>query len=175
MQRHRNKRGGARIIDYDLDGDLDLFVAMYGPDVLWRNEGDGRFVEVEAGPVNGDHHSTSAAWGDYDNDGDVDVLVVPSLWHENSPLALLHAQAAGCPVVGSGVSGISELIHDGVNGLLFAPGDAKALARALTRLAMDRSLLAELGARAIRVKPMTEYVHELLRTYHDISMPEACV
>ena len=106
---------------------------------------------------------------------DVDVLVVPSLWHENSPLALLHAQAAGCPVVGSGVSGISELIHDGVNGLLFAPGDAKALARALTRLAMDRSLLAELGARAIRVKPMTEYVHELLRTYHDISMPEACV
>jgi glycosyltransferase involved in cell wall biosynthesis len=106
---------------------------------------------------------------------DVDVLVVPSLWHENSPLALLHAQAAGCPVVGSGVSGISELIHDGVNGLLFAPGDAKALARALTRLAMDRSLLAALGARAIRVKPMTEYVHELLRTYHDISMPEACV
>ena len=48
---------GPSVIDYDVDGDLDLFVAMYGPDVLWRNDGGGRFVEVDAGPVNEDYHS----------------------------------------------------------------------------------------------------------------------
>jgi glycosyltransferase involved in cell wall biosynthesis len=99
----------------------------------------------------------------------LDVLVAPSLWHENSPLVLLHAQAAGCPVVGSNVAGISELVHDGENGLLFAPGDAPALARALVRLAEDRSLLRQLGSRAMRVKQMTEYADELIRTYRELA------
>lgn len=70
---------GPAVVDYDADGDLDLFVAMYGPDVLWRNEGGGRFSEVDAGPVNGDYHSTSASWGDVDNDGFPDLFVVSYL------------------------------------------------------------------------------------------------
>ena len=100
---------------------------------------------------------------------DLDVLVAPSLWHENSPLVLLHAQAAGCPVVGSNVAGISEIVRDGENGLLFTPGDAAELARALLRLAEDRSLLRGLGGRAMQVKPVTEYVDELLRAYRELA------
>lgn len=62
--------------DYDGDGDLDLFVASYGPDVLWQNQGDGTFVNVAAGtPLAGDHHSVAAAWGDFDNDGWLDLFV----------------------------------------------------------------------------------------------------
>jgi hypothetical protein len=70
---------GPAVIDYDNDGDLDLFIAMYGPDVLFRNEGEGRYRAVDAGPVNDDYHSTSAAWGDYDNDGWPDLFVVSYL------------------------------------------------------------------------------------------------
>ena len=67
---------GTAVSDYDNDGDLDLFVASYGPDVLWQNQGDGTFVNVATGtPLAGDHHSVSAAWGDYDNDGWVDLYV----------------------------------------------------------------------------------------------------
>jgi len=67
---------GTAVTDYDNDGDLDLFVASYGPDVLWQNQGDGTFVNVAPGtPLAGNHHSVSAAWGDFDNDGWVDLYV----------------------------------------------------------------------------------------------------
>lgn len=67
---------GVAVADYDNDGDLDLFVASYGPDVLWQNQGDGTFVDVAPGtPLASDHHSVAAAWGDYDNDGWVDLYV----------------------------------------------------------------------------------------------------
>jgi len=67
---------GVAVSDYDNDGDLDLFVASYGPDVLWQNQGDGTFVNVAPGSVLAeDHHSVAAAWGDFDNDGWVDLYV----------------------------------------------------------------------------------------------------
>lgn len=74
---------GPDVTDYDNDGDLDLFVANYGPDAIWRNNGDGTFTEVAQGtPVAADHHSTTAAWGDYDNDGWPDVFVAAFLGDE---------------------------------------------------------------------------------------------
>ncbi|HSG46389.1 MAG TPA: CRTAC1 family protein [Longimicrobiales bacterium] len=71
---------GPAVADYDRDGDLDLFIATYGPDVLWQNQGDGTFVNVAPGtPLSPDHHSTTAAWGDVDNDGWPDLYVAAYL------------------------------------------------------------------------------------------------
>jgi hypothetical protein len=71
---------GPAVGDYDRDGDLDLFVAMYGPDALWRNDGGGVFTEVGTGtPLAEDYHSTAAGWGDFDNDGYSDLFVVSYL------------------------------------------------------------------------------------------------
>lgn len=70
---------GPAVTDYDGDGDLDLFVANYGPDVLWRNEGDGSFTNVTEGLLGADVHSTTSAWGDADNDGDPDLFVAAFL------------------------------------------------------------------------------------------------
>ena len=71
---------GPALADYDRDGDLDLFVANYGPDALWRNNGDGTFSEVGSGtPLGEDYHSTSAGWGDFDHDGFQDLFVVSYL------------------------------------------------------------------------------------------------
>ncbi len=66
------------------------------------------------------------------------------------PNALLEAMASGLPVVASAVSGIPEAVDDGASGLLVAPGDAGALARALARLGEDRRLVASLGSGARR-------------------------
>ena len=68
------------VADYDNDGDLDLFVATYGPDILWRNEGDGTFADAtDATTLGVDYHSTTAAWGDVNNDGGPDLIVTSYL------------------------------------------------------------------------------------------------
>jgi len=64
--------------DYDNDLDFDLFVANWynTTNFLYRNNGDGTFSKVTSGPVVTDGgHSVGGAWGDYDNDGDLDLYV----------------------------------------------------------------------------------------------------
>ena len=98
---------GSAVADYDLDGDLDIYVCAYdfwqpgadydaptpyydavnGPaNLLFRNDGQGRFAEVskEAGldPTN-TRFSFAAAWGDYDDDGDPDIYVANDFGRNN--------------------------------------------------------------------------------------------
>jgi glycosyltransferase involved in cell wall biosynthesis len=81
---------------------------------------------------------------------DADVLVVPSRWYENSPNVILEAFAAGVPVVAAHHGGMAEMVRDGVDGLLFTPGDASALAAALRRLSTEPGLLARLRSGIVR-------------------------
>lgn len=68
--------------DYDNDGNLDLFVTVFDyptprQNFLYRNQGNGTFAKVIAGSI-GTHRyagSFSGAWGDYDNDGHIDMFV----------------------------------------------------------------------------------------------------
>ena len=67
---------GCAVGDFDNDGELDLFVASYGVNILYRNKGDGSFENVA--PMLGlaeDNHAVGAAWGDFDNDGWLDLFV----------------------------------------------------------------------------------------------------
>ena len=64
---------------------------------------------------------------------------------EGIPVALMEAMASGLPVVASRLSGVPELVEDGVTGLLVAPADPRALADALTRILDDETLAARLG------------------------------
>ncbi len=64
----------------------------------------------------------------------MDIFVMPSVLREGLPMVLLEAMAAGVPIVGSRVEGIPEVIRDREDGLLFTPGDAADLARAVARL-----------------------------------------
>jgi len=64
------------LADFDNDGNFDVFMANYGPNGLFRNLGDGRFENVA--PAMGlaiDSRYDTATWGDYDNDGRLDLYV----------------------------------------------------------------------------------------------------
>jgi glycosyltransferase involved in cell wall biosynthesis len=63
------------------------------------------------------------------------------------PVALMEAMAAGAPVVASRISGIPELVEDGVSGILLEPGDSCGLSEAILRISRDRVLANALGSR----------------------------
>jgi glycosyltransferase involved in cell wall biosynthesis len=64
----------------------------------------------------------------------MDILVLPSLISEGMPMAILEAMAAGVPVVGTRVDGITDVVRDGVDGLLATAGDPRDLARAIEQI-----------------------------------------
>jgi hypothetical protein len=99
---------GAGLVDFDNDGYPDILLttgSVYpevdrlfpnyparSPRILFRNQGDGTFVEMgsEAGPgISARHMSRGAAFGDFDNDGDMDVLIM----NVNEPPSLLRNDA----------------------------------------------------------------------------------
>ena len=84
---------GGCAADYDNDGDSDLYVTNYGRSRLFSNDGGGTFTDVSASSME-DHEVakrfTGCAWGDYDQDGHVD-LIVASHVSENADMGTSRA------------------------------------------------------------------------------------
>ncbi len=95
----------------------------------------------------------------------IDVLVVPSVWYENSPNVILEAFANQTPAVVSRLGGMAELVTDGVNGYQFGVGDAEDLARVLQRFLDQPDLVGYLRQRMPPVKSVQEEIGELVEVY----------
>jgi glycosyltransferase involved in cell wall biosynthesis len=100
--------------------------------------------------------------------GGIDVLIVPSMWYENAPLIISEAFAAGVPVIGSDVPGISLLVKNEVNGLLFPRGDEKNLTRCLEKFLHEPDLLTKLKKNLPPVKSIQENGNELEEIYYKL-------
>ncbi len=77
-----------------------------------------------------------------------DVLCAPSLSGESFGMVLTEAFAAGTPVIASGIAGYSDVVTDGVDGVLVPPGDPQRLAEELQRVHHEPQLLAAMGTAA---------------------------
>lgn len=104
----------------------------------------------------------------------IDVVVIPSLWHETFSIVAREALLSGTPVVAFEIGALPEVIDSGQNGLLVPVGDTDALHDALQRLSIDANLLAHLqeGARvsAQRIKNMDDHVHEVGLLYESLAL-----
>ena len=94
--------------DYDNDGDLDLYLAnpSFRPNFFYRNDGVNGFVDVtqQVGVSNTDE-STGAVWGDYDNDGNLDIYVL----NNTEPNVLFHNNGNGAFTDVTQIAGVGNL------------------------------------------------------------------
>jgi Ser/Thr protein kinase RdoA (MazF antagonist) len=106
---------------------------------------------------------------------EADLFVLPSVVAPNGqmegiPVALMEAMASGLPVVATRLSGIPELVQDGVTGLLVTPGDERALADAIALLHQREHLRQEMGRRGqkkvTREFELTQSVTKLRSLFH---------
>ena len=74
----------------------------------------------------------------------LDIVAVPSIWWENSPLVLLSSLAHRVPVIVSNLEGLTEIIEDGKNGFVFDMGDEESLVHILQKIGQNPAVLNEI-------------------------------
>jgi glycosyltransferase involved in cell wall biosynthesis len=95
----------------------------------------------------------------------IDVLIVPSVWPENSPVTITEAMASGLPVIASDIGGIGELVEDGVTGFLIPVKDSQAMAERVRRFIERPALKEEMGRKGL----------EKIRQYHSRNQVERLI
>ncbi|MDF1799956.1 MAG: glycosyltransferase [Planctomycetota bacterium] len=143
-------------------------MAELGPDVAAELNVYGSFE-----PEKDEHHAELEAIaresgarvhfkGRFDNSklsevyAEIDVLIVPSVWFENSPITIHEAYLTETPVLASNIGGMAEFVRDGVDGLHFEVGDAADLAAKMRRFVDEPGLLEELSGDWMPIKTIEE-------------------
>ena len=98
-----------------------------------------------------------------------DILVVPSLWYENSPLVVLYAKQTRTPMIVSDYGGLTEFVSDGETGLAVAPDDAEALAAAMRRFIDEADLIENMADKITAPMNIEQHAQRLMEIYGEIS------
>jgi len=95
------------------------------------------------------------------------VLVLPS-YSEGLPRVIYEAMAAGLPVIGTAVSGIPDVVHDGATGFLVAPGDENQLAERMRWILEHPNEAQEMGHRGRAVAAQAFSTDAFVAAYHRV-------
>ena len=119
--------------------------------------------------------------GEYKNEniaksvfGEIDCLVVPSIWMENSPLVIHEAQQSKIPVITADAGGMKEFVADNVNGLLFKHRNVLSLKEKMENAINSLFTMKDLGKKGYLfsdtgdIPSIEEHVDELLLTYYHL-------
>jgi glycosyltransferase involved in cell wall biosynthesis len=80
-----------------------------------------------------------------------DILILPSISHEDFPYIIIEAMSLSKPIIGTKVAGIPEQIIDNVNGYLIEPSDAFAIKEALLKFIYNPILIEKFGTESIKI------------------------
>lgn len=97
-----------------------------------------------------------------------DAFILPS-YTEGVPISILEAESYGLPVLSTRVGGIPEIVGDGENGFLFAPGDKIAMKADIDKLLTDRDLRRKMGksSRGKAAKNLPSHIESVLTSLYD--------
>ena len=107
--------------------------------------------------------------------GDVDWVVVPSIWWENAPLVIQEAHAHCRPVICSGIGGMAEMVRDGVDGLHFRAGDPVSLMQTMARAIGEPGLWERLVTGIGEPRTIAACAGEHMALYRDLFAPPPVV
>ncbi len=99
---------------------------------------------------------------------EIDVLVIPSRWYENSPLVLLYALATRTPVIVTDVKGMNEFVKSGFNGYTFEKNNAAHLAAIMQKFLDAPGLMARLSENAQYTKDSSDHAQAVLSIYKEV-------
>ena len=105
----------------------------------------------------------------------MDVMVVPSRWYENTPLVIQSALTTKTPVVCTDLGGMSELIKENFNGLLFPLNDDKALSKQFLRLLNEPSLLPTMIKNIPPERTISKMVDDIEAVYRSVNVGSPAV
>ena len=102
----------------------------------------------------------------------MDVMVVPSRWYENTPLVIQSALTTKTPVIATDLGGMSELIKHNFNGLLFPLNDHGELSKQLQRLLNEPTLLPTMINNIPPERTISQMVDEIEDVYRSVKSPD---
>ncbi len=98
----------------------------------------------------------------------IEVLIAPSIWFENSPLVIHEAFIANIPVITSRLGGMAELVKHKRNGLLFEPGNADDLREKIERFIKDPNLIKKLTQKPTKVRSIQQDAQDIINLYNNL-------
>ncbi len=138
-------------------GDVNQF-PDYGKELIRLSRGDKRIEFLGTFPN--------------DNVGKIfsqlDILVVPSVWYENTPLVVYSALATKTPIIATNLGGLAEVVKEKENGFLFEKGDVEGLKRLIEKILEQPQLIKELEDNIKPVKTVQDNVFELEKIYREL-------
>ena len=99
--------------------------------------------------------------------GDIDVMVIPSTWYENSPLILLQSLATHTPCIVSNVEGMTEFVEEGTNGFHFTRGSEEDLYVKMQNFVSDRFLAQRLSLTTSYERTAFDMARDVDKMYSD--------
>jgi glycosyltransferase involved in cell wall biosynthesis len=128
----------------DPNSDIEFFEKLQNISKNKKIEFLGRYYESDMGSII----------------SDLDLVALPSMWWENTPLVMLNALAHHVPVIVSDFPGMTEIVEDGINGFAFKPGDVEDLKKVLIKIAHNPILINEIKKNTYYSKRIEEEAFE---------------